>query len=113
MGKSIIIDGISKSFGEKKVFENIDFKVFRGDRIGILGENGIGKSTLFNMISGKFPSDSGQLQIGTNVFIGYFDQEMSHLDNNKTIMDEIWDSYPTSTIKNIYCYKELPSSRNE
>lgn len=97
-GEDIFIgENLSKSFGEKKVFENIDFKVFRGDRIGIVGENGIGKSTLFNIISGKFPSDSGQLQIGTNVFIGYFDQEMSHLDNNKTIMDEIWDSYPTLT----------------
>lgn len=87
-------ENLSKSFGDKLIFENINFKVYNGDRIGIIGGNGVGKTTLFNIIAKKLESDSGNLVTGSNVIIGYFDQEMSDLDPNNSIIDEIWDAYP-------------------
>ncbi len=97
-GNEIFVgEELKKSYNNKTVFEDISFKVFRKDRIGIVGENGIGKSTLFKIITGETPKDHGELKIGTNVIIGYFDQEMSHLDPTNSIIEEIWDAYPTLT----------------
>ena len=104
-GNDIFIgENLSKSFGDHLVFTNINFKCFKGDRIGIIGENGVGKSTLFKILSGRIPSFKGELKIGTNVQIGYFDQEMSHLNNENTIIEEIWDSYPKLTHFEIRSY---------
>ena len=99
-----LAEDLSKSFNNKKIFENITFSTFRKDRIGIVGENGIGKSTLFKIITGELKPDTGDIKIGSNVFIGYFDQEMSHLDPEKTIIEEIWDAYPTLTHFQIRSY---------
>ncbi|MDO5028581.1 MAG: ABC-F family ATP-binding cassette domain-containing protein [Bacillota bacterium] len=94
-GNDIFIgQDLKKSYGDKEIFRNISFKVSNGDMIGIVGENGVGKSTLFKVIMGQTPLDDGELTIGTDVYIGYFDQEMDHLDPTNTIIDEIWDAYP-------------------
>lgn len=99
-----IAENLSKSFGDNLVFKNINFSSFRGDRIGIVGENGVGKSTLFKIIGGKISDYSGDLRIGTNVRIGYFDQEMSHLNPDNSIIEEIWDAYPKLTHFEIRSY---------
>lgn len=104
-GNDIFIgENLSKSYDDKIIFTNLSFKVFNKDRIGIVGENGIGKSTLFKIIMGETGKNFGELKIGSNVFIGYFDQEMSHLDPDKSIIEEIWDSYPKLTHFQIRSY---------
>ncbi|MBU5592919.1 ABC-F family ATP-binding cassette domain-containing protein [Clostridium sp. MSJ-4] len=91
------VEDLSKSFGENKLFEQVNFDVKRGERIALIGENGRGKTTLFNIIMDKLPSDRGIKVLGKNVFIGYYDQEQSDLHEEKTIIDEIWDDYPDMT----------------
>ncbi|MDD3840180.1 MAG: ABC-F family ATP-binding cassette domain-containing protein [Clostridia bacterium] len=94
-GKKILsIKGLSKSFGELELFNSVNLDIYRGERIGFIGKNGTGKTTLFNIILGKYPPSSGEYTIGHNVEIGYYDQEQKTLDATKTIIDNIWDCYP-------------------
>ena len=90
----LIAEGIRKSFGELELLKGIDLTVYRGDKSGLIGPNGIGKTTLFKILLGQLPSDDGSIRFGHNVKPGYFDQEMSDLSPDKTIVDEIWDAYP-------------------
>ena len=86
---------LSFSYNGNKIFEDIDLEVYRKDRIGLIGPNGVGKTTLLKILADKLKSDSGELKFGTNIDIGYFDQEMSGLDPNKSVIDDVWDSFPT------------------
>ena len=88
---------LSKSYGGQKIFRNVSFDVKRSDKVAIIGPNGVGKSTLFRMLLKEVPTDSGLIRFGTNVFIGYYDQEQAKLDETKTIFEEIADTYPTLT----------------
>lgn len=90
-------ENLSKSYGGQKVFQNVSFDVKRSDKVAIIGPNGVGKSTLFRMLLKEVSSDSGLIRFGTNVFVGYYDQEQAKLDETKTIFQEISDSYPTLT----------------
>lgn len=74
---------------------SLDLK--RGEKLGILGGNGLGKSTFLKTIVGKIPALSGDYRFGTNVQIGYFDQQMAMYTNNKTVLDDFWDEYPNLT----------------
>lgn len=74
---------------------SLDLK--RGEKLGILGENGLGKSTFLKTIVGKIPALSGEYRFGTNVQIGYFDQQMAMYTSNKTVLDDFWDEYPNLT----------------
>ena len=74
---------------------SLDLK--RGEKLGILGGNGLGKSTFLNTIVGKIPALSGEYRFGTNVQIGYFDQQMAMYTSNKTVLDDFWDEYPNLT----------------
>lgn len=74
---------------------SIDLK--RGEKLGILGGNGLGKSTFLKTIVGKIPALSGEYRFGTNVQIGYFDQQMAMYTSNKTVLDDFWDEYPNLT----------------
>ncbi len=74
---------------------SLDLK--RGEKLGILGGNGLGKSTFLKTIVGKIPALSGEYRFGTNVQIGYFDQQMAMYTSNKTVLDEFWDEYPNLT----------------
>lgn len=88
------IEDLSKSYDEKTIFSNISFNAYRGEKIGIIGPNGIGKSTLLKIIARKIESDSGKVEIGHFVNIGYYDQEQTHLNLENTVIDEIWDDNP-------------------
>ena len=88
---------LSKSYGGQKLFQHVSFDVKRSDKVAIIGPNGVGKSTLFRMLLKEVSSDSGLIRFGTNVFVGYYDQEQAKLDETKTIFQEIADTYPTLT----------------
>jgi ATP-binding cassette subfamily F protein uup len=87
--KTIEIKNISKSFGHKKIVENFEYTVLRDARIGIVGKNGAGKSTLLNIIAGRIEPDSGHVETGSTVRIGYFSQEPQDIDDSKTVIEYI------------------------
>ncbi len=91
------IENLSKSFGEKHLFSNLSLDLKRGEKIALIGENGRGKTTLFKIIMDKIKPDTGTKVLGANVEVGYYDQEQSNLDLNKTILDEVWDDFPYLT----------------
>ena len=85
--KTIELDGICKSFGERHIINNFSYIFLRDDRIGIIGSNGCGKSTLMKIITGVLEADSGNVEIGETVRIGYFMQENEMLDNSMTVLE--------------------------
>ncbi len=89
------ITNLSMGFGQKKLFEGLDFLVKKNDRLLIIGPNGCGKSTLIKILMKTLPPLTGKVENGYNVEIGYYDQENQNLDPNKTVIDELWDHYPT------------------
>lgn len=93
----LAVENINKSFGDFKLLNDINFNIYKREHVGIIGANGIGKSTLFKIILGEENHDSGEIRFGTNVNVGYFDQELEKLDVNKSIAEEIWDSFPRLT----------------
>lgn len=93
----LAVENINKNFGDFKLLNDINFNIYKREHVGIIGANGIGKSTLFKIILGEESHDSGEIRFGTNVNVGYFDQELEKLDVNKSIAEEIWDSFPRLT----------------
>ena len=91
------IEKLSKSYENKHLFSNVSLDLKRGDKIALIGENGRGKTTLFKIIMDKVKQDSGVKTLGTNVNVGYYDQEQSNLSEGKTILDEVWDDFPYLT----------------
>lgn len=93
----LMCSNLSKSFDDKKLFENVDMHIRKGEKVVVIGENGCGKTTLFNMLLGRISADSGTTDFGSQVDIGYFDQMQNNLDLNKTALDEVWDTFPNMT----------------
>lgn len=93
----VYAENLSKHFGDKELFSNVSLDIKRGDKIALIGENGIGKTTLFKILMDKETSSSGFKTLGKNVFIGYYDQEQRDLNPDKTIIDEVWDDFPDLT----------------
>ena len=93
----LTIEGLSKSFGDKALFRNLNVQIKRGEVVGLLGANGTGKTTLLKIINRQLRADSGKIRYGSKVSIGYYDQEQHVLDDSKTIFDEISDAYPKLT----------------
>ncbi|SCI79048.1 Uncharacterized ABC transporter ATP-binding protein HI_1252 [uncultured Clostridium sp.] len=91
------IEKMSKAYGDKVLFKNLNIDLKRGEKIALIGENGRGKTTLFKIIMDVVSPDTGVKVLGTNVNVGYYDQEQSDLDLNKTILDEVWDAFPNMT----------------
>lgn len=89
------IEGLSKSFGENRLFSGLSFDIKRGEKAAILGNNGTGKTTILKIINGLLPADSGEIHLGSKVNIGYYDQEHHVLNMEKTLFDELQDTYPT------------------
>ncbi|MBX3244368.1 MAG: energy-dependent translational throttle protein EttA, partial [Acidobacteria bacterium] len=84
-------NGVSKAYGDKLLFENLEFSLPPGGIVGVIGPNGAGKTTLFRLITGQDEADSGSFRVGPTVKLGYVDQSRDSLDANKTIFDEISD----------------------
>lgn len=91
------VQSLSKSYGDKKLFSDVSFLLERSDRLFITGPNGTGKSTLIKILVGKETQTSGHFDFGYNVKIGYYDQENQNLDDEKTVLDELWDVYDNLT----------------
>ncbi|MEJ5094764.1 MULTISPECIES: energy-dependent translational throttle protein EttA [Sphingomonas] len=90
-GKVIEAKGLTKAYGDKLLFENLDFSLPPGGIVGVIGPNGAGKSTLFKLLTGQEQPDSGEIDIGTTVRLGYVDQSRDHLDQKKNVWEEISD----------------------
>ncbi|MCR1950242.1 MULTISPECIES: ABC-F family ATP-binding cassette domain-containing protein [unclassified Clostridium] len=91
------IENLAKSYGDNKLFSNLNLDLKRGEKVALIGENGRGKTTLFKIILDNLNPDSGKVILGTNVNVGYYDQEQSNLNLDKTILDEVWDEFPNLT----------------
>ncbi len=95
-GKDVLsVKGLSKSFGNQTLFTDVDFEIKRGERVAIIGNNGTGKTTLLKIINQLLPADDGEIRLGAKVHIGYYDQEHQVLHREKTLFDELQDTYPT------------------
>jgi ATP-binding cassette subfamily F protein uup len=93
MGKKTIeLNGVGKAFGEKKLINDFTYILLPGDRIGIIGPNGCGKSTLLNIITGMLPPDTGTVDTGTTIKLGYFSQENEYMDDSLKVIDYIRDT---------------------
>lgn len=93
----LICTDLSKSFGEKKIFDSVSFSIKRGERVFLLGDNGCGKTTLLKILMGDYSRDDGTFKFGSNLMTGYFDQVQAKLDLSKTVIDEVWDAFPHLT----------------
>ena len=90
----LMVREVSKSFGNKHLFSGLTLHVRAGDRVALIGPNGVGKSTLVKLIVGEEAPDTGDIRYGANVDIGYYDQHQSSLHPEKTVLDEVWDRFP-------------------
>lgn len=94
-GKDVLtISDLSMGFNDKILFDDIKLNVYKGDKIGLVGKNGVGKTTLFKIICNNLEAIKGKCDLGARVSIGYYDQEQKTLSNQNTVMDEFWDAYP-------------------
>lgn len=93
----LVVEELSKAFDSQALFANVSFAVKRGEHVAIIGDNGTGKTTLLKILNGLLPADSGVFRLGTNVEIGYYDQEHHVLHSEKTLFEEISDDYPYLT----------------
>lgn len=93
----LTVEELSKSFPEQTLFTDISFQIKRGERVALIGNNGTGKTTMLKILNDLIPADSGTFSLGSKVQIGYYDQEHHVLHAEKTIFEEISDTYPTLT----------------
>ena len=91
------VESLSKAFGERVLFSDLDIQIFRNEKVALLGPNGVGKTTLFNILLGKDTAYQGQVTYGTNVHPVYFDQTRQDLNQENSIIDEVWNEYPSLT----------------
>lgn len=93
----LTVEALAKSFPQQKLFSNISFQIKRGERVALIGNNGTGKTTMLKILNGLLDADAGSFSLGAKVQIGYYDQEHHVLHAEKTIFEEISDTYPTLT----------------
>lgn len=89
----LMIDELSKGFDGRQLFEHVHMHLRTGDRVALIGDNGVGKSTLLKCIVGEEKPDTGTIRFGAGVDIGYYDQHQEKLHENKTVLDEVWDDF--------------------
>lgn len=89
--------GVSLSFDHAPLFQNIDVEIHRGERIFLIGPNGCGKTSFLKVLLSQYEADAGEIRFGAGIDVGYYDQIQSDLNPEKTVLDEIWDSYPHMT----------------
>lgn len=100
----IMIKDASKSYGEKTMFKDVSLNIYKNERVFLLGENGCGKSTFLKTVLGKIMPDSGYCRFGANVHLGYFDQIQAGLSSEKTVLEEVYDKFPSFTISQLRGY---------
>lgn len=97
-GREVLqVEHIAKAFGEERLFSDISFRIRRSEHVALIGDNGTGKTTILKMLNGLLSPDAGAIRYGTNVYIGYYDQEHHVLHDEKTLFEEISDEYPSMT----------------
>ncbi|SDB10060.1 ATP-binding cassette, subfamily F, member 3 [Pseudobutyrivibrio sp. YE44] len=97
-GKDVLdFSHVTKSYEDKNIFTDLSFKVHKGDRIAILGDNGTGKTTILKCINGLTDFETGEIKFGANVTVGYYDQEQQGLTETNTVFSELHDAYPFLT----------------
>lgn len=100
----LIVENLSKAFEDTRLFENLSFHIRKAERIALIGENGRGKTTLFKMLLDRVTPDQGDIILGKNVTLGYYDQEQSDLHPEKTVMSELHDEFPHLTEREVRTY---------
>ena len=100
----LMVENLAKAFEDTKLFHSLSFHIRKGDRVALIGENGRGKTTLFKMILNEVKADEGEILLGKNVTLGYYDQEQSDLAPEKTVMSEIHDDFPYLTEREVRTY---------
>jgi len=85
---------LAKSFDDRPIFRDVSFKLRTGDRVALIGPNGVGKSTLFHILTGQSTPDNGSVRFGTNIDVGYYDQHQDSLNPEQSILDEVWNAFP-------------------
>ncbi len=89
----LTVRDLDKSFGDTPLFANINFNIYKGERVALLGPNGVGKSSLFRILLKQLDFNGGEFSLGHNVEIGYYDQEQKNLNLQNSVIDEIWDDH--------------------
>ncbi len=89
----LMVDELKKGFDQRVLFDHVKMHLRAGDRVALIGDNGVGKSTLFKCLIGEEKPDGGTIRLGAGVDIGYYDQHQAHLHENKTVLDEVWDDF--------------------
>ena len=97
----LMVKALSKGFEGRTLFEHFQLHLRAGDRVAVIGANGVGKSTLLNIIAGKLGADHGQVIFGSNVDLGYYDQQQAQLHPEKDVLNEIWDDFPRLEIDRV------------
>ncbi|MBR2700414.1 MAG: ABC-F family ATP-binding cassette domain-containing protein, partial [Clostridia bacterium] len=90
----LMVKDLSKGFEGRTLFEGFGLHIRAGDRVAVIGPNGVGKSTLLNIIAGRLNPDRGQVIFGSNVDLGYYDQQQAQLHPDKDVLSELWDDFP-------------------
>jgi ATP-binding cassette subfamily F protein 3 len=96
--------GLTMSFTGRTIFDDLSFSIQRGEKIGLIGPNGCGKSTLVKIVTGELEPDAGQFEIGGNVTPAYFDQELSIIDGDETVLDSVWEEKPLAEAGELRSY---------
>lgn len=97
----LAVDALTVGYPDKEISHNIQLRLFREDRVALVGPNGVGKSTLLKTVVQDLPQLAGEIRYGTNVQIGYYDQEQAKLNSNKSVLQELWDEWPLMNEKDI------------
>ncbi|MBQ8507675.1 MAG: ABC-F family ATP-binding cassette domain-containing protein, partial [Clostridia bacterium] len=97
----LMVKELSKGFDGRTLFENFNLHLRAGDRVAIIGPNGVGKSTMLNIISRQLPADRGTVVFGSNVDLGYYEQHQTKLNPDKDILNELWDDFPRLEIDRV------------
>lgn len=93
----LIIENLTKSYDNNSLFEGLNFEIKRGEHVALIGDNGTGKTTILKIVNDLIDADSGTVKLGTNVHIGYYDQEQHNLSDENTLFEEISNAYPNMT----------------
>ncbi len=109
----LVAENLAKSYDGKTLFKGVGIKMYRGEKVFILGPNGCGKTTLLGLITNKIPKDDGLSRFGYNVSVGYFEQTQKTLMSDKTVLQELYDRFPTKTVSELRGYLGAFNFKND